>query len=904
MMTPGDWAAIVSERVAPFLDGPADQEFVDELGAHLAQVYEDARAHGQSEEEARRSALGLLDDPAPWLRAARERNRRPVGRRVQEWSRTETPISGNRGGFVSRLGIINDVKHAVRMLLRTPGFTLIAGLTFAVAIGVNTAVFSVIDGVLLRPLPYPDADRITMVWLDNRREKIKEDITSYPNYRDWRDQNSSYAHLAGAAESAFALTGAGEPERLMGAVVTANFFDVMGIQPLTGRLFTTANETEGQDGVVVISHGLWQRRFGGATDVIGRTITLNTRPHEIIGIMPPELRWPARAELWKPLAPAQGVREARGSFWLPVIGRLKPGIAVEQAQTEMSGISARMEAAFPGNRGYGANVVSLRDQLVGNIERPLAVLMASVGFVLLIACANLANLMLGRTAARRRELAIRTALGAGRARIIRQILTEALVLAALGGAAGVLLAYWATAFAVQLAGDSIPRAEHVELDARVLLFAFGVATLSALLAALLPALHASRAAVTDGLREGGRQGGPAGNRRTRSVLVAAEVALALMLLTGAGLLLQTLWSMQRVDRGFNAERIGMATVSLPAGTYRGPDDWRRFYARLLERVRGIPGVESAALTTGVLQPLLANSGLITFEGKPLPPPEQRVEYPFEFVSPGFFETVGVTIVRGRSLNEQDNAQAPRAVVVNETLANAVWPGEDPLGRRLKSGDGTNDQPWFTVVGVVKDMRRADLKRAIRPELYLSALQTTPRTQTLVFRAANAPSEVMPTIRRELQALDPQLPLFRITTLEAELAGTLSQPRFQATLLGGFAVIALLLAAIGIYGVTSHAVSQRTQEIGIRMAMGAKRSDVRRLILRQHASPAMVGITIGLAGAFILSRFLNALLYGIDPIDPTTYGAVTLALAAVAIAACWLPASRATRVDPLVALRPD
>jgi putative ABC transport system permease protein len=899
------WAGIVRARLAPLLGGSPDAEFVDELAAHLAQAYEDARRDGRSDAESRAAALRLLDDSSPWIDAARERARRPVPRRIREWTRTEAPVPGERGGSIYRLGILRDARHALRMLVRTPAFSLIAVMTFAVGIGVNTAVFSVVDAVLLRPLPYPDADRVTMVWLDNTRERIKEDITSYPNYRDWRDQNSSYAQLAAYSESAFGLTGAGEPERLLGAAVTTNFFDVMGIKPAAGRLFTSANEVEGQDGVVVISHGLWQRRFGGAHDVLGRTITLSGRPHEIIGVMPPDLQWPERAELWKPLAPPQQARESRGSFWLPVIGRLKPGISVGQAQTEMSGISDRIAQAFPGNRGYGANVVSLRDQLVGSVERPLAILMASVAFVLLIACANLTNLMLGRTAARRRELAVRTALGAGRARLVRQIVTEALVLALIGGVAGVLMAYWAAGFFVTLAGDTIPGAARVTLDARVLVFAFAVATIAALLAGLLPALQASRSAVADVLREGGRQGGPAGSRRTRSVLVAAEVALALVLLTGAGLLLQTLWGMQRIDRGFSVDRIGMATVSLPAVTYRTPDDVRAFYTRLLDRVRAIPGVESAALTTGVLQPLLANSGFLSFEGKPLPPTDQRLEYPRESVSPGFFETIGATIVRGRAFTEQDHATAPFVVIVNETLANSVWAGEDPIGRRLRPGDGSNPQvPWFTVVGVVKDLRRADVKRNIRPEVYLSALQNTPRTGTIVFRAAGDPAAVVTTIRREVQSLDPQLPLFRVTTLAAALSSTLSQPRFQATLLGGFALIALLLASIGIYGVTSHAVGQRTQEVGIRMAMGAQRSTVRTLILRQHVAPALVGIAVGLAGALALSRFLSSLLFGIGAVDPLTYGTVTFVLIAVAVAACWVPASRAMRVDPLVALRAD
>src|SRR5688572_17188399 len=442
--------------------------------------------------------------------------------------------------------LLRDVRHAIRALRRTPGFTASAVLTFALGIGVNTAVFSVFNGVLLRPLPYPEADRITMVWMDNRGENIREDITSYPNYRDWRDQGSSYGQLAAYTSNAFTLTGADEPERLSGAQATANFFDVMGVRPLLGRVFTEAHETPGRDAVALISHGLWQRRFGGAPNVLGRTIVLNGRSHEIIGVMPGTLGVPADAELWTPLAPEPTLREARGSFWLPVIGRLKPGVSVEQAQAEMSGIAVRLEQAYPGNRGFGINVVPLHRQLVGDIERSLVVLLAAVGVVLLIACANLGNLLLGRTAARRKELAIRTALGALRGRLMRQIVTEAFVLATAGAVLGLLLAYWATGFFIAIGGDSIPRPEAIAIDARVLAFTLAISAACALLAALVPALQASRPGTADTLREGGREGGSIASRRTRSALVACEVALAFVLLAGAALLLRSLWSMQHV----------------------------------------------------------------------------------------------------------------------------------------------------------------------------------------------------------------------------------------------------------------------------------------------------------------------------------------------------------------------
>jgi predicted permease len=795
-----------------------------------------------------------------------------------------------------------DLRYALRMLLRNPGFSLLAVLTFAVGIGVNAAVFSVVDGVLLRPLPYPDPDRITMVWLDNRRLGIKEDITSYPNYRDWRSQNTAYAHLAAMRPTSLSLTGDGEAERLDAALVTANFFDVMGVQPLMGRTFTEANEVPGRDAVVVLTHGLWQRRFGRRSDVVGRTISLNGAPHEIIGVMRPDLRWPEDAELWKPLAPTPGQRDARLSFWLPVIGRMKPGISVEQAQTEMSAISARLQQAYPGMRGYGAYVVPLKQQLVGGVQRGLIVLLAAVGLVLLIACVNLANLMLARTSARRKELAIRTALGAGRGRLVRQIVTEAMVFALAGGVAGVLLAYWATDFFVALGGDSIPRADTIGVDARVLLFAFAAATFSALVSAVVPAAHASRPAV-EHLREGTRQGASVAHRGTRFALVAAETALALVLLTGAGLLIRTFWNMQHLDRGFDATGVATGTISLPPALYPDAQAVRAFHARFLDRVRVIPGIESAALTTGVLQPMLANSTVFEIEGRPLPPPEERVEYPYEFVWPGFFETLRMPIVRGRGFTTRDHADAPQAAIVNETLARHAWPGQDPVGRRLRPA-GDDSQPWATVVGVIRDVHRVAPQRAIRPEVYVSALQITPRTLSVVARTGSNPSDIIPAIRRELSSLDPRLPFFEAGTVSGELAQSLNQPRFQATLLTAFAAIALLLAMIGIYGVTSQAVTQRTQEVGIRMALGARTGEVIRLVLTQHLQPALLGIAVGLIASVALSRYLETLLYGVRSWDPMTLGLVALLLLAVAAVACLIPARRAVRVDPLVALRSE
>jgi predicted permease len=799
---------------------------------------------------------------------------------------------------------IGDVRYAVRALLRQPGFSLVAVLTFAIGIGANTAVFSVFNGVLLKPLPYPDPDRITMIWMDNRRQGIKEDITSYPTFRDWRDQSASYAHMAAYSPTAFNLTGADEPERLIGAQVTANFFDVMGVKPLAGRLFEEAQETAGQDAVVVISHGLWHRRFGGATDVLGKSITLNGRAHEIVGVMPPELAVPDEAELWKPLAPPEQARTARGAFWLPVIGRLKPGISVEQAQAEMSGIASRLEDAYPANLGFGAYVVPLHRQLVGNIDRSLQILLAAVGLVLLIACANLANLMLGRTASRGKEFAIRTALGARRVRLVRQIVTEAFVLAVAGGALGLALAFVAVRLLVRAGGDTIPRPEAITIDGRVLTFTLALAVVAAILAALLPAFQASRRVVADDLREGGREGGATTSRRMRSVLVAAEVAVAFVLLAGAGLLVRTLWSMQQVDRGFQTDRVATMRVSVPASLYAGPSEVRGFFSQLLDRVRALPGVESASTGTAILQPLVTNSGVYSIEGRPLPPPDERVEYPVEIVSPGFFETLGITLRSGRTFSEQDHADAPRAVIVNETLARLGWPGQDPIGRRMRAGDENSTAPWMTVVGVIRDVKRADLMRTVRPELYMCALQVTPRTQMVFVRTAGDPEAIISQVRKEVRALNPQLPLFAAGTLSSSISETLASPRFRAVLLAAFAMIALVLASIGIYGVTAYAVNQRTHEVGIRMALGASAGTVLGLVMRQHLQPVLAGVAIGVAGGLALNQVLRGMLYGVGPMDPTTFLLMGTVLLIVAASACWVPARRATRVDPLVALRSE
>ena len=798
--------------------------------------------------------------------------------------------------------LLRDFRHAFRALLRSPGFTAVAAITFAVGIGANSAVFSVYNGAVLTPLPYPDPDRIAMLWMDNRREGIREDIASYPIFVDWREASTSFESMAAYTPAAFVLSGADEPERLVGAQATASFFDVFRVAPILGGLYTANHERPGEGAVVLISERLWRSRFGGAPDVLGRTISLDGQPHEVLGVMPASFDYPSGALLWRPLAPSDNLRNARTAFWLPVIGRLKPGITVDRAQLEMNGIGARLEETYPEIKGFGVYVVGLHRQMIGDLDRSLAVLLGAVTLVLLIACVNIGHLMLGRAAARRKELAIRSALGAGRSRLVRQILTESMTVALFGTAAGLLLALWATDLLVSLGGDTIPRPEAIRLDARVLLFTAALAVAAALLAGLLPALAASRLSFAEHLREGRREGTGGTSGRMRGALIAAEVALAFVLLAGSALLVQTLWTIRGTDRGFDPHGVVTMRVSLPAAAYPGPAEVRSFYVRLLDRLRTLPGVEAAASGTAVLQPLLANSGVFSIEGRPLPPPQERVEYPIEIVSPGFFDTLGAPIVAGRGFTEGDHAEAPRAVVINEALARHAWPGQDPLGRRLRQGAGDSNAPWMTVVGVVRDMRRADVRREIRPEVYMSTLQVPARTQMLLVRTAGDPAAVVGAVRRELQALDARLPLFEVSTLDAQLARTLAAERFRAVLLTWFAGIAVLLAAVGIYGVTAHAAGERRHEVGIRMALGARPRDVLRLLLTEHLRPAAAGVVLGFAGALVLSGSLDAFVFGVTATDPLTYASMGAALLAVALLGCWLPARRATRVDPVVAMR--
>ena len=805
--------------------------------------------------------------------------------------------------------LLQDLTYATRTLASRRGFTVVAALTLALGIGATAAVFSVVDAVLLRPLPFTEPDRLAMVWVDNTRMGIRTDITSWPSYQQWRT-SAAFAEMAGFAPSRSNLTGEGDPERLSGALIQPGFFEVLGVSPARGRSFTAEEGEEGNDQVVILAHGLWERRFGADPGIVGTSILLDGQSHEVVGIMPPGFDFPQETELWQPLAPGQDLREARGSFWLYVVGRLAPDATVERAQAELDAVVARLQREFPdAYGGYGVWVQPMTDHLVGDVRPALVVLSGAVAFVLLIACANLANLLLARAAGREREIAIRSALGAGRGRMVRQLLTESVLLALVGGVGGVLVALWGVRALKALAPPDLPNLAAVAVDGRVLAFTFAVSVATGIAFGLVPALQVSRPRFSESLKEG-RQGTGGGlrGRRTRRALVVAEVALALVLLVGAGLLLKSLARVLAVEPGFDPQRSLAVSVALSGERYEEPGRVLAFYDALLERVRGLPGVESAGAVSTVLLGELARSAGISVEGKPAPPPEQRIEVTIDAVTPGVFRALGTPLLAGRDVAETDRADALPVAVINHAMARRFWPGEEPLGKRFKFGGPDSQSPWRTVVGVVGDARRTALEQEPRPSAFLAQAQVEDPAMTLVVRAAGEPEDLARSVAREVRATDPTQPVVRIATLAELLGERLAPRRFSAFLLAVFSGLALVLAAVGVYGVVAYAVAQGTREIGVRMALGARASDVLRQVLGQGVGLVVIGVAIGCAAAWLLTftvtRTFSGLLFGVAATDPATFAAVAALLMLVAVAASFVPARRAARTDPAVAMRSE
>jgi putative ABC transport system permease protein len=796
-----------------------------------------------------------------------------------------------------------DLRYGARMLLKNPGFTLIAVLTLALGIGANTAIFSVINGVLLSALPYPQPEQLAMVWCDNRRQGIPDDITSYPNFVDWRDRNKTFQGMAGVTFDAYNLTGTGEPEEIRAATVSINFFQLIGVNPMLGRVFTAEEEQPGRDKVVVLSHSLWQRRFGGDPGILNKTISLSDQPYVVVGIMPSGFKFPENTEIWGPLAPDEGMRAARFGFFLPVVGRLKPGVTRAQAQADLDVIANQIEKQFPGMAGYGVNVVPVLENTVGPIRRMLMILFVAVLFVLLIACANVANLLLARATVRQREVALRAALGAGRWRIVRQLLTESMLLAVLGGALGALLAWWALRLLVDLNPANIPRLETIRLDGRVLWFNLALSLLTGVIFGLAPALQTSHLKLGDALKEGGRAGaGGLRAQRIRGVFIVAEMALTLALLVGAGLLVRSFWRLQNVDPGFKTDHLLTLRVTLWGSKYRQGAQAVSFYDRLQERLAAIPGVVAVSATSDIMLRKLANSANFTIENKPQAPSELALELPFDRVQPNYFQTMGIQLLQGRAFTSQDSRESPRVAIVNETFVKRYFSNEDPIGRRFTFGAAGPNARWITIVGVVRDSKRQGVDQPVRIESWMPLAQMPSGSMDVVLRTTGDPLALSNATREAVWSLDRDLPIPKIQTMQQVLSERVAQRRLNMLLLGLFALVALILAVVGIYGVMNYVVTQRTNEIGIRMALGAQTRDVLRLIVRQGMTLVLVGVVIGLAATFALTRLMTTLLFGVSATDPITFVAIAALLIGVALVACLIPARRATKVDPMVALR--
>jgi putative ABC transport system permease protein len=795
-----------------------------------------------------------------------------------------------------------DVRFAMRSLLRTPSFTAIAVLTLALGIGANTAIFSVVNAVLLRPLPFEDPS--SLVTINEIRPDGGSSPAAYLNFTDWQKQSDAFRSIALFRDLSFNLAGGAEPERIAGALVSADFFPTLGISPRLGRYFAEGEDRPGADGVTVISHGLWQRRFGGERDVVGRSLTVDGRALTVIGVAAPDFHFPERSDIWIPVShDATDVLENRGLHAYGVIGRLSPGVSIDRAAASLQSIAARLGGEYPAtNKAWGIAVAPLHQSLVKSVRPTLLVLLGAVGFVLLIASANVANMMLARSVARRHELSIRTALGATRWRLVRQLLTESVLLALAGAVVGLALAAWGVDALLTLAPESLPAGADVVLDRSVLGFTLGVSVVTSLIFGLVPAVHAAGRDIEASLRESGRGSGGADRQRTRRLLVVAEIALALLLLVGTGLMVQSFQRLQAVDPGFNPEGVVTATLSLP----RADGDTARvigFYQELVSRAGTLPGVTAAGAVSYL--PLGRDGANYRFlvESQPVVEPQLRPRSEFNIVTPGYFATLQIPVLQGRDFDRRDRWDAAPVVVVSRTLARRFWPTESAVGKRLTLGEPSEDA-WMTVIGVVGDAKQQSLDAEPRPQIYAPHAQVGVEEMALLVRTGTDPASIVPAVRDAVSAVDPAVPVSEVRQMTQVRSASISTERFRTLLLAAFGVLALALAAIGIYGVISYGVVQRSREIGIRMALGARRPEILRLVVGDGMLMVGIGIGLGLLAAAGLARFLESLLYAVRPGDPATFVAIAVLIAAVALAACILPARRAMRVDPAGTLRTE
>lgn len=799
-----------------------------------------------------------------------------------------------------------DLRFAARTLVKRPGFTLIAVTTLALGIGASTAIFTVVDGALLRGLPYKSPDRLYHLWEKRPHKEYSQREFSYPDYQDYQ-QNTVFEGLAGYTGGGAILSGRGEPEPLAAPSATANFFSVLGVEPIIGRTFQPGEDKPGGPRVAVLTYGLWQRKFGGDRAVLNQAVTLNGESYTVIGVLPASFQFALRpADLWLPYQPNENQLTRRFMHGTNLIARLKSDVSVEQAQAELSMIASRIEHQYnDSHAGTGATLISLQDQIVGSIRPILLVLLAAVGFVLLIACANVASLLLTRSLSRQKEVAIRAALGANRWRVVRQLLTESLLLSVVGGAAGLLVAYWGVPALVAAIPEgqltAMPFLKSLHIDAGILAFSFALSLLTGLVFGLAPALHSSRLDLNEVLKEGGRNASAGAGHRLRSAMVMTEIALAVVLLVGAGLMMKSLLHLLAVNVGFKTQNLLTMTVILPATKYSEANRQVSFYQDLREHIQSLPGVGGVG-TVDILPLNGGNTTRFTVEDDPIPPPGQEIEANIRTIDESYFQTLGIPLVAGRMFDERDKADGPGVVIIGKSVADRLFPGRDPIGKRIVYS-GIKAPPDL-IVGVAGDVKITGLDEALKPVLYFPFRQAPGPVTTLVVRTTGDPNALTSSVRNEIRNLEPEVALFNMRTMDEMISTSPASfmRRFPALLISIFAGVALLLASIGIYGVVSYSVTQQTHYIGVRMALGARTSDILKMVLKQGLFLAFAGIGIGVLAAFALMRLLRSLLFEVQANDAATFAFVVATLFVVALLACYLPARRATRIDPLVALR--
>ncbi len=795
-----------------------------------------------------------------------------------------------------------DLRYGARMLMKKPGFTLIAVITLALGIGANTAIFSVVNAVMLRPLPYEESERLVVLYETNPQQGRDEMPLSYPNFTDWRAQSQSFEQMAAFRSGGIVLTGKDEPARLQASVVSADFFALLRVKPLRGRVFLPEEDKVGGAPVVVVSHALWQSRFGGDEGLVGQQITLNGKSNTVIGVMPPDFALPPgdQTEVWMPLGPLADQMQNRAVHTLIALGRLKPGVDLRQAQTELQSIANRIQQQNPAaDPGHGAQVMSSHESSTKAARPALLVLLVAVGFLLLIACANVANLLLARAEARQKEIAIRTALGATRGRVVRQLLTESLLLAVAGGAAGLFLAWWGIDALAGSLPDDLPRAKEIGVDRVVLGFTAALSILTGLIFGIIPALTGAKPSLNETLKEGGRTGAGFSRGRIRGALIVSEVALSLALLVGAGLLIRSFWQLMQVNPGFQSDHLLTLNVTLLGDKYNESAPVISFFRELPTRLGALPGVKAVSAVSSLPISGGDGNGNLTIEGRDFPP-AQTPAASYRRILPNYFSVMGIPLKQGREFDERDTG-AEKVVIINESMARRFWPDGDAVGKRIKVGPPQNE-PWLTIVGVVGDVKNIGLEADARLATYEPHPQRPWSTMNLAIRTETEPLTQAAAVRSELRAMEKNLLIRTPSTMHERIRLSVAPRRFNMALLAVFAALALLLAAVGVYGVMSYTVTQRTHEIGVRMALGAQSGAVLKLIVGQGLKLALIGVAIGLPAAFALTRWMEDLLFGVRRTDPWTYGLVAAVIMLVALLACWIPARRAAKVDPMIALR--